>query len=151
MPGTIHMLEATVSGLQYELHVREIRLKEKDRRIAKLEQQVKELKKQAVEATAGPPGSTKRDLPSFVKPNLRRRHKKPGRKNGHEAALRPPPRKIDHHQQVPLPADDRHHPLCPRCNGRLARLRRHKRIVEDLIRSTVKTTCYHTHSGVCPN
>jgi hypothetical protein len=22
MPGTIHMLEATVSGLQYELHVR---------------------------------------------------------------------------------------------------------------------------------
>ena len=35
------MLEATVEGLQYELHVREIRLKEKDKRIAELEQQVR--------------------------------------------------------------------------------------------------------------
>jgi hypothetical protein len=33
----------------------------------------------------------------------------------------------------------------------LQQLRRHKRIVEDLIRSTVQTTCYHTRSGLCPN
>lgn len=146
------MLEGTVSGLQYELHVREIRLKEKDRRIAALEQQVEELKKQAIQpdASGGPP----RPLPPpFVKPNARqrRRRKKPGRKDGHAAALRPPPRKIDRHEQVPLSRDDRHQPLCPRCNCRLRKLRRHKRIVEDLIRSTVQTTCYHTHSGHCPN
>jgi hypothetical protein len=152
MPGTIEMLEATVEGLQYELHVRDLRLKGQDRRIAELEQQVEELKKQqAVEPTQRSNGDG--GLPSFVKANVpkRRRRKKPGRKAGHEAALRPAPRKIDHHQQVPLATDDRHHPICPQCNCRLATLRRHKRIVEDLIRSTVKTTCYHTHSGVCPN
>jgi hypothetical protein len=41
--------------------------------------------------------------------------------------------------------------ISPRCSVRLANLRRHKRIVEDLIRSAVKTTCYHTRSGRCPN
>ena len=40
--GTIDYLEALVEGLQYELHVREIRLKEKDKRIAELEQRVRE-------------------------------------------------------------------------------------------------------------
>jgi transposase-like protein len=151
MPGTIHMLEATVSGLHYELRVREIRLKEKDRRIAELEQQVEELKNQAL-AASGPQGSNAGELPSFVKPNLpRRRRRKPGRKDGHEPALRAMPRRIDHHQPVPLETDDRRVPLCPRCNVRLGKLRRHKRIVEDLIRSTVKTTCYHTQSGFCPN
>jgi hypothetical protein len=89
-----------------------------------------------------------------VKPNLprrRRRRKRPGRGEGHEAALRPMPRRIDHHQDVPLQTDARRRPLCPRCKCRLTKLRRHKRIVEDLIRSTVKTTCYHTHSGHCVN
>ena len=148
MAGTIHMLEATVSGLHYELRVRDIRLNEKDRRIAELEQQVAELKQQAQESGAMPA----RDVPSWVKANVhKRRRRKPGRKEGHEAALRPPPRRIDRHERVSLPTDDRHHPLCPRCNCRLAKLRRHKRIVEDLIRSTVQTTCYHTHSGLCPN
>jgi transposase-like protein len=147
LKGTIDGLEATVEGLQYELHMREIRLKEKDRRIAELEQQVEELKKQAAAGN----GSASAP-PAFVKPNVKRhRRLRPGRASGHEAALRPMPRRIDHHHQVPLPTDARRQPLCPQCNGRLAKLRKHRRIVEDLIRSTVKTTCYHTHSGVCPN
>lgn len=152
MPGTIEVLEATVEGLQYELHVREIRLKEKDRRIAELEQQVEELRKQAV-VTSGPAAGNGHALPAFVKPNLprRRRRKRPGRKDGHEAAVRPMPAKVDHHQDVPLAKDDAGRPLCPNCNCRLAELRRHKRIVEDLIRSTVQTTAYHTHSGRCGN
>lgn len=146
MPGTLHLLEATVSGLQYELRVRDIRLQEKDRRIAALEQQVEELKKQSMDAN----GSA--TLPPLVKANVaRHRRRRPGRKNGHEAALRPMPAKIDHHQPVSLATDERRHPICPRCSCRLATLRKHKRIVEDLIRSTVKTTCYHTQSGVCPN
>src|SRR4051812_7588590 len=100
--GTIDYLEALVEGLQYELHVREIRLKEKDKHIAELEQRVPELSERAAgapEAEAAPPA-----LPPFVKANVprRRRRKKPGRKKGHEAALRPMPAKIDHHQEVPL-------------------------------------------------
>ncbi len=147
--ATITLLEAQVDGLQYELHMREIWLKQKDQRIAELEQQVEELKKQAVPAADA---SLPRELPPFVKADLpRRRRKKPGRKDGHAAALRPMPRKIDHHQEVPLGTDDRRVSLCPRCNARLTKLRQHKRIVEDLIRSTVKTTCYHTRSGLCPH
>ncbi|HEV2296126.1 MAG TPA: hypothetical protein VGR35_19940 [Tepidisphaeraceae bacterium] len=110
--GTITRLEAQVDGLQYELRVREIRLKEKDRRIAELEQQVEELKKQATAAAAAPA----KVLPAFVKLNVaRRRRKMPGRSVGHEAALRPMPPRIDHHQDVPLATDRSQRPLCPQC------------------------------------
>ena len=147
MRVTIDTLEATVEGLRYELHVREIRLKERDKYIAELEQRVEELKKQAV---ANQPLAASA-LPAFVKPNLpRRRHRKPGRGQGHEAALRPLPAKIDHHQQVPLPTDRKKHPLCPHCKCPLTQRRRHQRIVEDLVPSAVEVTCYHTQSGYCP-
>src|SRR5215212_1081853 len=98
----ITRLEAQDSGLQYELRVREIRLKEKDKHIAELEQRVRELTgRSAGDSQAAPPA-----LPPFVKRNVpRRRRKKPGRKKGHEAALRPMPAKIDHHQEVPLLTD----------------------------------------------
>lgn len=142
------MLEATVSGLQYELRVRDLRLTEKDKYIAELEQRIEELKKQAVSGTQ--PAS--RELPSFVKLNApRRRRKKPGRKIGHQAALRPMPAKIDHHLQVPLSTDTSRRAVCPHCQCSLSRLRRHRRIVEDLIPSAVQTTCYHTQSGFCPH
>jgi transposase-like protein len=145
--GTIQALEATVGGLEYELHVREIRLAEKDRRIGELEQQVEELKKQAV-SHPSPPLPL---VPAFVKPNLpRRRKRKPGRKDGHAAALRAMPAKIDHHQDVPLPTDRQKHPVCPHCKCPLQKRRQHRRIVEDLVPSSVETTCYHTHSGYCP-
>ena len=145
--GTITMLEGQVKGLQYELHVREIRLAEKDKYIAELEQRVEELKKQALPVS--PPSPV---LPSFVKLNRRRRRrKKPGQKPGHEAALRPMPAKIDHHQKVPLPTDRLHRAVCPHCKCPLIRRRRHRRIVEDLVPSAVETTCYHTHSGYCPH
>lgn len=91
MPGTINVLEATVEGLQYELHVRELRLQEKDHEIERLRQQVEELKKQASGLPLHCP------LPPFVKPNVpHRRRKKPGRVKGDEAALRPIPAKIDY-------------------------------------------------------
>lgn len=149
MPGTIQMLEATVQGLQYELHMRDLRIKEQEQTISQLRQQVEELKKQALPAPAADQQQSK--PPAFVKANCpRRRRRKPGQKKGHEPALRRVAR-IDQHQDVPLKTNAAGHPICPQCNCRLARLRRHKRIVEDLIRSAVKTTCYHTHSGLCPN
>jgi hypothetical protein len=147
LKATITTLEAQVGGLECELPVREIRLEEKDRRIAELEQQVAELKTQAPAVSSPPP-------PPFVKPNLprrRRRRRRPGRAGGHEAALRPMPRTVDHHQDVPLGKDDAGRPVCPRCRCRLTGLRRHRRIVEDLVRGAVETTAYHTRSGHCPH
>jgi hypothetical protein len=92
------------------------------------------------------------DLPPFIKPNLpaRRRRKKPGRKVGHPAALRPMPPKIDLQQDVPLPKDPAGRPSCPHCNACLLELEKHERIVEDIIPAKVVATCYHTQSGWCP-
>jgi hypothetical protein len=146
--ASITLLEAQVDGLHYELRVRDIRLAEKDKYIAELEQRVEELKKQATAASK----SASRPLPPFAKLNVpRRRRKRPGRKNGHEAALRPMPAKIDHHQDVPLPTDRSRRAVCPHCKCPLSRPRRHRRIVEDLVPSAVETTCYHTRSGFCPH
>jgi hypothetical protein len=140
-----HFLWARVQGLQYELRQRDLRLAEKDRYIAQLEQQISELKQQAAPAAPVP------TLPAFVKPPTRkRRRKRPGREAGHPVALREMPKKIDRHQTVPLPKDRQKKPICPRCRTRLAQLRKHRRIVEDLIQATVETTCYHTQSGHCP-
>src|SRR5271154_6630302 len=148
LKGTITMLEARVGGLEYELRVREIRLAEKDKYIAELEQRVEELKKQAMEHVE----STPPPLPAFVKLNVpRRRRKKPGRRLGHEAALRAVPTRIDHHQDVPLATDPSPRVVCPHCKCPLSRLRKHRRIVEDLVPSAVQTTCYHTQSGFCPH
>src|SRR4051812_37009545 len=122
------MLECRVEGLRYELRVREIRLAEKDRYIAELEQRVEELKQQAMPGSddesslSSRRSSSRRSPPPFVKPDLPKRRrrkrpgrKRPGRKDGHEPALRPMPRKIDQHQDVPLKMNDRHRPICPRC------------------------------------
>jgi hypothetical protein len=139
------MLHARVEGLQYELHQRDLRLADRERYIAQLEQRLEELKQQAAPEASAP------TLPAFVKANVaKRKLKKRGRPVGHPAALRPMPKKIDRHQAVPLPKDAGKKPICPACRTRLARLRKHRRIVEDLIQSTVETTCYHTQSGHCP-
>lgn len=141
---TMRHLEARVGGLEYEVRVRDIRIAEQNTYIAQLERQVEELKHQAVAATPAPP--------AFAKPNTPERpRKKPGRPEGHEPALRPMPTKIDHHQQVPLKRGRDRKPLCPHCNCRLARIRKRKRPVEDLVPSAVEVTCFHTEQGYCPN
>ncbi len=67
-------------------------------RIKQLEQQIEELKPQAV-AAGDAEGDEKEPVkpPAWVKANLPidRKRKKPGRKKGHEPALWPKPRKID--------------------------------------------------------
>lgn len=147
--ATIHDLEARVGGLGYELHVRDVRLAEKDAYIAQLEQQVQELKQQA---QAGNGSATPGGLPAFVKPNTPPKvRKKPGRPKGHEPAFRPTPPKVDHHQDVPLKRGCDRKPICPTCRCRLTKIRRRKRIVEDIVPSAVEVTCYHTEQGYCPN
>ena len=54
-------------------------------------------------------------------------------------------------REVPLDSDAGHRPICPKCRCPLQRLRRRRRIVEDLIPSAVEVTCYHTQGGYCPH
>jgi hypothetical protein len=100
----------------------------------------------------GQPSPSTPEIPSFVKPNtVDRPRRQPGRSKGHQAALRPLPKKIDVKQDVALPKDRRGKPSCPECHTQLAQLKHHRRIVEDIIPAKLITTCYHTHSGYCPS
>lgn len=90
--------------------------------------------------------------PVFVKANVtRKRRKKPGRPVGHEAALRPMPAHIDVHQPVPVPIDADGQACCPHCHTQLSDVKRHERVVEDLVPAQIRVTCYHTISGYCPS
>jgi transposase len=89
--------------------------------------------------------------PAWVKPNTRgKSRKRPGRKAGHAAALRPAPLVADVHRDLPLPVDAQGKVSCPHCNTQLNQVRTHQRWVEDLIPARTITTCYHTQSGYCP-
>lgn len=140
---TVQYLEDLVAGLQYEIRFR-------DCRIERLKEENERLRKRLEEQAPPPPASP----PPFVKPNQPAgRRKSPGRKAGHEAALRPPPETIDRHVDVPLPRRRRtRRPMCPHCRTPLqpGTLKRHRRVVEDLIPARVEVVCYHTHSGYCP-
>ena len=143
LKASVTMLEARVRGLEYELGQRE-------RRIAALEQENTLLRKR-LEDQAPPPPPTP---PPFVKPPAPPgRRKKPGRKAGHEAALRPPPDHVDRTVDVPL----RRHPrtggrLCPRCRTPLGvgTVKRHRRLVEELVPARAEVVCFRTASGYCP-
>ena len=104
-------------------------------------------------AKAGDPATASQDPqpPAFVKPNLPagRRRKRPGRKAGHPAALRPMPEVIDVHRDVPLPSGPDGQPACPTCNGSLRRLDTHAHVYEDFVPAKRVVTCFHTASGYC--
>jgi len=117
----------------------------------KLEAENRRLKQQNMELTAGASSGDDKSATPPVKPSIvRRRRKKPGRKEGHPAALRVMPEQIDAHQQVPLPQDPQGRMSCPQCSSCLLDLENHQRIVEDIIPAKVVVTCYHTTSGWCP-
>src|SRR5438876_7591391 len=124
-----------------------------EERVAKLEAENRQLRGRVKELTAAaassPPGPAPASTPPFVKPSVRGRRKRPGRKKGHAAALRPVPATIDVHQDVPLPKDDSGLPACPRCNCSLSDVKSHQRLFEDVVPSKVVVTCYHTASGYC--
>ena len=90
--------------------------------------------------------------PAFAKANVavKVRRRKPGRRVGHVAALRPMPEKIDVHQDVPIPIDTKGKPSCPHCFTQLSDVEQHERLVEDIVPAKIITTCYHTTSGYCP-
>src|SRR5438309_289438 len=103
-------------------------------------------------ADPSPPPPSPSPPAAWVKPDVRgRRRKRPGRKKGHPAALRPPPAKVDQHVDVPLPRDGAGRESCPRCHACLLDRKGHDRAVEDIAEPRVVVTVYHTRSGWCPS
>ena len=124
-------------------------LEERNQRLAdengRLRSQVEQLKQAAAAGAEAAP-------PDFVvKPSIdpHRRRRRPGRKPGHPAALRPVPAAVDAHRDVPLPRDAGGRDCCPSCACPLRDVRGHERLVEDLVPARVVVTCYHTRSGYC--
>ena len=122
------------------------KLVEENRR---LRQQNRELLSAAASASDK---ELEKQSPDWIKPSVaRRRHKKPGRKAGHPAALRPMPDHIDSDLDAALPKDSAGRESCPHCNACLCDLESHERVVEDIVPAKVVVTCYHTRSGWCPS
>ena len=150
-----HWLQMDVNALRRELSERWSRIQRLQQDHDRLQAENTQLKQRIQELTATTPVSdspAESSVPSFVKANVPARpRRKPGRREGHEAALRPKPGKIDIHEEVALPKDRRGRLCCPRCRAQLNDVKHHQRIVEDIVPSKVVTTCYRTHSGYCPN
>jgi hypothetical protein len=149
-------LQLTVEYLQREVTSLSHQVQQRDRQIRQLEQENLVLRQRLAEQQPPPSGgggSSSPSLPAFVKPPVpkHRRPGKPGRRAGHEPALRPPPPQVDRTVDVPLPKDARGRAACPCCRTTLRRLKRHRRLVEDLVPARVRVTRYRTRSGWCPH
>jgi hypothetical protein len=122
-----------------------------EERTQKLQDENRRLRQQVKELTAAAQQSESRDpSPAIKLPTAKRRRRRPGRKPGHTAALRPVPVNIDVHQDAPLPIDEQGRASCPRCRSILSDLKAHERLVEDIIPAKVVVTAYHATSGFCP-
>jgi transposase len=162
MRDEVYILRRRCRELEQEALVLRPRLHRAYQRIDQLEQQrdrllvnSKILKGKLLDLTAelkAKPAAVKQP-PAFVKPNTdqNKTPKRPGRKKGHAAALRPMPEKIDIHETVPVPVDTLGKCCCPECRTQLNDVEQHKRVVEELVPAKVLVTCYHTTSGWCPD
>jgi transposase len=134
-----------------------VRVGKLEQRVEKLTAEIKALRQKVKDLTlaAEPskPSGVDASSPAIgVKPSVKHRdRKRPGRRKGHPAALRPMPDHIDAHQPVPLPKDSDGRESCPCCNSCLTEIEQHQRVVEDIIPAKVVVTCYHTRSGYCPS
>lgn len=150
-----HHLEQELRALRPRVYQADCRIDQLEQHLAKALSENARLKQRVKDLTVElkhKPKPAPVPVPAFVKANAAegRPLKKPGRKKGHAAAVRPMPEKIDVHQMVPCPVDSAGKPSCPHCSVQLSDVKHHERFVEELIPSTVRTTCYHTTSGYCP-
>jgi transposase len=86
----------------------------------------------------------KPDPPAFVKPNGKKRHKKPGRPHGHKGCSREKPPNAD--EEINLTISH-----CPDCGGLLAApcdVREH--LQEDIVPAKKKVTVYRRYRYWCP-
>jgi len=147
-------LEMELHAVRPELYRAGLKIGHLEDRVAALSAENALLKQRVKELTAavGQGSQPQSEVPAFVKASVKhKRRRKPGRKEGHPAALRPVPDHIDVHQPVPLPADDSGREACPWCKSCLTDVEDRERIVEDIIPAKVVVTCYHTRSGWCPS
>jgi transposase len=140
-----------------ELHRAYQKIDRLEQRVAKLEGENSILEQRVKDLTLAAEQAKKDQVPGqsagsgvSVKASATGRRKRPGRKKGHPAALRPMPDHIDAHQEVALPKDSTGRESCPCCNACLLELEDHERVVEDIIPAKVVVKCYHTRSGWCP-
>ena len=98
-------------------------------------------KNASVSSPATPSGMT----PQYLKPAVKQRRKKPGRKAGHPGCRRKAPDHIDHY--VPHRA-----PCCPHCEGKLQRCKETRtRYTEDIPEGIRAEVTEHTiHRDWCP-
>lgn len=84
-------------------------------------------------------------LPIYVKPNLSKRHKKPGARRGHPGRRRQTPARIDKRETHRLKR-------CPCCGGQLQRCQRQRtRVIEDIPKDIQPVVTEHTiHRDYCP-
>lgn len=131
---TYEELEARVEFLEKE--------KTENRNIiATLTARIEELEKKLAEKQ--PPA--KPDPPPFVKPNGKKRHRKPGRPQGHEGCSRERPPDAD--EEINLAITH-----CPDCGGPLGSplaVREHTQ--EDIVPAKKKVTVYRRYRYWCPD
>jgi transposase len=147
-------LEMELHAVRPELYRADLKIGHLEDRVAALSAENAVLRQRVEELTAavGQGSQPQSEVPAFVKASVKRkRRRRPGRKEGHPAALRPMPDHIDAHQRVPLPVDDQGRESCPWCKSCLLEVEDRERIVEDVIPAKVIVTCYHTRSGFCPS
>lgn len=143
-----HHLELELQALRPQAYRDGIRIGRLEEAVEKLGRENRELKRKLADLSL----RHKPQPPAFVKPKAPPRTSggKPGRRVGHAASIRPMPARIDAHQTVDVPLDPSGKPSCPHCRVQLSQVKRHERIVEDILPSRVVVTCYHTTSGYCP-
>jgi uncharacterized protein YdcH (DUF465 family) len=143
--GTLREVRQEVERLKRELDRRQARYENLLKKFEQLQDAIQEASAQREAAK----DSRKTALPAWVKPNVKEASKPPGRKDGHPAAHREKPAKIDEHIPVPVSRDAWGKACCPKCRAQLSEVQKHRRIVEDLVPSQKLVRCYHTVSGYC--
>jgi hypothetical protein len=144
-------LERELEHLQRALREEQRKKEQEKKRNAELENENSKLKKD-LEARTQTTGSTdslstpSAMRPVYSKPPARKRHRKPGRKNGHPGVRRAAPIHIDQTVEHKLTE-------CPDCHKALgAPCGKHSRIVEDIppVRPVVtEHVVYEYHCGPC--
>ena len=143
-------LQFFVKSLQQDVAALSHAVQDRDRQIHKLQEENRLLRQRLSEQQPSSAPSSSSGPPPFIKAAVaKHRCKQPGRKAGHAADLRPPP-KVDCTVEVPLPNNADGCPACPHCQGVLRKFKRHQRLVEDLVPAHVRVTRYRTRSGYCP-
>lgn len=107
---------------------------------AKLDGRVKELERLLLEATR----ASKRQAAPFSRNKPKEKPKKPGRPEGHEAALRPSPVPREISEVIDVPLDG-----CPCCGGPIEDVQSHEQVVTDLPPIQPVSKKYVTHSAWC--